>query len=173
MRNIYPWQLWHSEGHETNFDELKNIHWLLLECIFEYKSYLYIFFINIIDPSLMVLVNPITQRALDVTPYNKFSILCNASSPQEIFTSKAVIWTQESPDGVSQTVFHNGLSTNITYYNLSNASSASTLSTYGLSMGIWSYMCRFSLQIPGDPPVRYSESAEVVVKGQLIIRLVI
>ncbi len=118
-----------------------------------------------LDPSLLVLIDPITQTVLDVAPFNKVQITCNGSSPQDTSTTKTVTWAYESPDGVSQTLFHNGQSTNITNYNLNEPSSASSLSAFGLSTGIWTYTCTFSLQVPGDPPVRYMQSVQAIVKG--------
>ena len=120
-----------------------------------------------LDPILTVLISPLTQTILDVMPHNKLSLLCNASSSiLDIAATKSVAWTLETQNGPSQPLFHNGLSTNITDYNLDSYSSASVLSAYGVSAGTWNYMCQFSFQVLGDPPVQSTQSSEIVVKGQ-------
>ena len=118
-----------------------------------------------LDPILTVLISPLTQTILDVIPHNKLSLLCNASS-SIITTIKSVAWTLEPQDGPFQPLFHNGLSINITDFSLDSSSSASVLSAYGKSAGIWNYMCKFSFQVLGDPPVQSTQSSEIVVKGQ-------
>jgi len=120
-----------------------------------------------LDPVLTVMISPLTQTILDVAPLNRLSLLCNASSSSlEIVTMKTVAWTFEPRNGPSQPLFHNGLSTNITDYSLGSTSSASVFSSYSVSAGVLNYVCKFSFQVPGDPPVQSTQSAEVVVKGQ-------
>ena len=122
-----------------------------------------------LDPVLTVLISPLTQTILDVIPHNKFSLLCNASSSMlDVSTMKSVAWTLETQNGPSQPLFHNGLSINITDYSLDSSSSASVLSAYGVSAGFWDYMCQFSFQVLGDPPVQSTQSSEIVVKGQYL-----
>lgn len=109
-------------------------------------------------------VGPITQTVLNVAPYDVVSILCNVTQPQEVTVTKTVSWLQTSPSGVTQTLTHNGVTT-ISNRDLNGPSSSSVLSLQASTAGRWSYTCMSSLQIPGDPVITYSQTAEVIVKG--------
>lgn len=120
------------------------------------------------DPALIVEVNPITQTVLNVAPYDTISILCNMTQPQEVAISKRVSWVQTSPSGVMQTLTHTGASIRITSRDLERPSSSSMFSLQATTAGRWSYTCNCSIQVPGDPIISYSQTAEVIVKGTAI-----
>lgn len=118
-----------------------------------------------LDPTLTVAVTPSTSTLLDVTPYNLILIECNVTQPLTITTSKTISWSQISPAGVVQTLNHNGDSTNITMTGIDNSASTSQLSVYATAAGRWRYTCSANLQVPGDPVISYSQTAEVIIKG--------
>lgn len=117
-------------------------------------------------------VNPVTQTVLDVAPYDVVSILCNVTQPREVALSKRVSWVQTSSTGGMQELTHSGTSTRITNRDLDRPSSSSMLSLQATTAGRWSYMCTFSIQVPRDSVISYSQTAEVIVKGiQLIVMM--
>lgn len=122
---------------------------------------------TVVDPALVLEVNPITQTVLDVASYNVVSVVCNVTQPQEVNISKRISWDQTSPSGTMLTLNHDGININITDIDLDNSASASVLSLYATLAGRWSYACDSSIQIQGNPIISYSQSAEVIVKGNV------
>lgn len=126
---------------------------------------------SFLDPTLVVEVNPTTQTVLDVYPYNVILVTCNAVLPQAVNISKGILWEQVSPSGTMQTLTHNGIDVNITSAGLSRSASTSMLSLYATTAGRWGYTCNAHIQVAGDPLISYSQTAEVIVKGEIFIAL--
>lgn len=122
-------------------------------------------FCDYLDPTLVVEISPSTLAVLDVVPYSTISVMCNVTQPQAVDVSKRISWKQTSPSGTVQTLNHNGIDINITTDGLDNPTSTSVLSQYVTMAGRWTYTCNVSIQVPGDPIISYSQTAEVTVTG--------
>ena len=114
----------------------------------------------------MVQIDPTALTVLDVSPYNRVSIACIATQPEAVNISKAINWSRVSPDGVAQMLNHDGVGINISTVSIESSVSSSRLSVYATTVGRWTYMCTASLQVPSDPLILYSQTAEVTAKGE-------
>ena len=92
-------------------------------------------------------------------------LTCNVTQPQMVNVSKRISWEQVSPSGSVQMLIHSGFDTNITNSGLDRSSNTSILSLYANMAGRWRYTCNASIQVPGDPVIAYSQTAEVTAKG--------
>lgn len=131
-----------------------------------FTTLLFIYFYLVPDPTLVVLIDPVTLTVLDTPPYNLISVMCSVTQPPDVTVSKRISWQQTSPSGAVQALSHDGLNTNITDISLESAASTSTLSLYPTMAGLWKYTCRASIQIPGDSAISYAQNVSVNVKGK-------
>ena len=128
-------------------------------------------FISLLDPALVVELNPTTVALLDVTPYDLILLVCNVTLPMTVNTVKRISWEETSPLGMVQMLSHNGFDTNIMNAGLNNSLSTSVLSRYAASAGRWMYTCNASIQVSGDPIISYSQTAEVIVTGMQVLSI--
>ena len=106
---------------------------------------------------------------LDVSPYNIILLVCNVTQPEAVTLTKKIVWKEVSPSGGVQILLNDTKShTNITYDNLEDSSSISTLSMHTASAGTWRFTCNASLDVPGDPLIVQSETAIITVKGKVV-----
>ena len=78
---------------------------------------------------------PSTVTVLDAAPHNTFSIVCTASVPTNITTTKSFVW-RRGPSGTG-TVLTSGVTT----LNPGNATSTSVLTTNASTPGSYVYTC--------------------------------
>ena len=112
-------------------------------------------------------VNPATLTVLDTPPYNTLSLTCSVSQPREVNITKTLTWEQTNPSGTVTILTHNGNTVNISRVGLESSESVSTISVLPTLAGQWRYTCVGSINIPGNPAISYSQSAEVTVKGMI------
>lgn len=117
------------------------------------------------DPPLVIELDPPIVTALDVSPYNMISIVCNVTQPGALILTKEITWKGTSPSGRTQHLNHTGADMNITNVGLEDSSSISMLSVYTTSAGTWRFTCIASLDVPSDPLISLSETATATVKG--------
>ena len=110
-------------------------------------------------------MEPLVQTILDVSSFNTILIVCNVTVPQAVIVTNIITWRQASPSGTVQSLNHTGTDTNITYAGVGNSVSTSVLSLHSASAGTWRFTCSASLDLPNDPLIAHSETAEVIVKG--------
>ena len=98
------------------------------------------------DPTLDVQITMVTDRILDISPYNSFSIDCTATSSVEgstVALSKTFTWTQTIDSGSSMMI-NNGFMNS----GLDMASSTSQLTVTTTTAGSHSYSCMVAIDLP-------------------------
>ena len=111
---------------------------------------------------LIVQTEPSTVTVLDAAPYNTFSIVCTASVPANVTTTKSFVW-RRGPSGTG-TVLTSSEGTSITTLNLGSATSTSVLTTNASSPGSFVYTCDVTVLSSLS-----SAATTVVVNGMSII----
>ena len=114
---------------------------------------------------MVIELDPPIVTALDVSPYNMISIVCNVTQPAALILTKEITWKGTSPSWGTQDLNHTGTDMNITNIGLEDSSSISILSVYTTSAGTWRFTCIASLDVPSDPLISLSETATATVKG--------
>ena len=118
----------------------------------------------LLAPTLEVVITPTSVTVLDVAPYNIFVLTCTATQPSSVSVTKTIEW-RETRNGVTEAIIADNSSANITNNDLGSPTSTSHLSVRLNDAGDRVISCTAILQVPEDPAVSLSASAEVTVKG--------
>ena len=117
------------------------------------------------DPTLVVEVSMVTERILDIPPYNTFTLTCSASSSvqgQSFAITKTLGWS-ESVDGASPT----NLTQDVTTSDLAQITSSSAADVTVTSAGEYVYRCESVLTLGAIPDrVVGVASTNVTVHGE-------
>ena len=115
-------------------------------------------------PPLTVDVQPSSVTILDASPYNTFTLICTASLPTGVSTTKTFEWMR-SQGGVETTLTHNGNTIVITNQDLASPTSTGILTTSSeTTAGTAGYTCTAAAF-----GISASDNATVLVEGQNII----
>lgn len=109
----------------------------------------------------MAEMQPETGTALNVSPYNTFTLRCAASVPDTVLLQKSFEWS----DGEGNPISDNGNSILISRRDLSAPKSISELTVNNPSIGNHTYFCTVSMSIPGGLNISNYTSGVVIVKG--------
>ena len=116
------------------------------------------------DPTLDVQVTMVTDRILDIAPYNSFSIDCTAiSSVQggvDVDLSKTFTWTQIIDDG-SPTMINDG----IVNSGLDTSSSTSQLTVTTTTAGQHTYSCNARISLLVSDVIINNAMRMITVQG--------
>lgn len=114
---------------------------------------------SISDLEFSVVVKPSTVTVLNATSYNRFSIVCNASIPENVMATKSFVWRKGS-SGIGTALTDSDEGINITTLNPDDAISISNLTTSEVTPGSYLYTCDVTvLSYPS------SATANVIVNG--------
>lgn len=103
---------------------------------------------------------PGTLAALNVSPYNIFTLRCVASVPDTVLIEKSFEW-REGDDKISD----NGNNILISNHNTSQPESLSELTVRNPSVGSHAYICIVSLLIQSELEIKNNASGIVTVRG--------
>ena len=125
-----------------------------------------------LGPFLSMEVTPQSSVVLDVTPHNSATFTCLAAQPSSVIVEKQLGWTRTIA-GITEELVNNGASVKISSSDVGSPVSKSTLSVIlgAGSIGIASYTCISTLNIPGDLLLTESATATLTVKGEFCILL--
>ena len=113
-------------------------------------------------PPISVSVHPSDTIALDIIPYNVFTLNCTAVAPDGVIEPKLFQW--RLGDLPSQVIINdNGETVLISNHDLDSPQSTSVLTVIEQPIGTYTYNCSVSIDIPG---VFASASASVTVQGK-------
>lgn len=107
-------------------------------------------------------MQPETGIALDVSPYNTFTLRCTASVPDTVLLQKSFDWREE--EGGSA-ISDNGNSILISRQDLSRPESISELTLNDPSVGNHTYFCTVNMSVPGGMNIFSHSSGILTVKG--------
>lgn len=116
---------------------------------------------NITVPTLTALMQPQTGIALDIPPYNIFTLRCVASVPDTVLLQKSFEWRNGG-----NVIGDNGNTVLISHHNNSKPQSISELTVNGLSVGSHTYFCSVSMLVPGGDTLVAHTSGSVTIQGR-------
>ena len=88
-------------------------------------------------------MQPPSVNALDILPYNTFTLRCAARAPENIFLEKSFVWRNGS-----SVITDNGDSVLITNHNTTMPVSISELTVNEPAIGRYTYYCTVSMTVP-------------------------
>lgn len=101
-----------------------------------------------------------TGIALDIPPYNTFTLRCVANAPESVLLQKSFEWRNRG-----NVISDNGNTILISHRNINMPQSISELTVNDLSVGINTYFCTVSISVPGGVDIVVHASGIVTVKG--------
>ena len=113
-------------------------------------------------PTLAVEMQPPAVTALDVLPYNTFTLRCVASAPTNVFLEKSFVWRNGS-----SVITDNGNNILITDHDIAMSVSTSELTVNEPSIGRYVYYCTVSVSIPGGIDISTFTTGIATVKGSV------
>ena len=105
-------------------------------------------------------MQPPSVKALDILPYNTFTLRCVASAPENIFLQKSFVWRNGS-----NIVTDNGNNVLITNHNVAMPVSTSELTVNEPSIGSYTYQCTVSMSVPGGLDLSTFTTGRATVAG--------
>ena len=111
-------------------------------------------------PTLTTLMQPEAGTALDIQPFNTFTLRCLARAPDGVLLQKTFEWRTGG-----NTLTDDGSTTLISHRNTSMPQSVSELTVSDLSRGSHTYFCSVSMSVPGGVNLVTHASGLVTVKG--------
>ena len=112
-------------------------------------------------PTLEAYITPATVYALDVAPYNTFSLVCFAECPEGNVLLKKFSWFKED-----MVINDDGVNTLITDFDITASNSRSELIRTGDPIQTYEYNCTVSMLVSDGLEITASSIAEVKVKGK-------
>lgn len=103
---------------------------------------------------------PETGIALDIAPYNTFTLRCAARTPDSVLLQKSFEWRNDG-----SVINDNGNTILISHRNANMPQSISELTVSDLSVGNHPYFCTVSISVPGGVDIVANASGIVTVKG--------
>lgn len=117
---------------------------------------------TLVVPSLTATMQPESVTALDISPYNTFTLRCFADVPSNVLLLKSFEWRNGST-----TISDNGNTILISDRNTNKAQSTSELTVDNPSAGSYTYVCSVTISIPGGADLVAQASSSVTVKGMV------
>lgn len=117
--------------------------------------------IHTLVPTLTVEMQPPTGIALDIPPYNTFTLRCAANAPENVLLQKSFEWRNGGT-----VISDNGNTVLISHRNINMPQSISELTVNDLSVGSHTYFCTVSMSVPGGVDIAVHASGVVNVKGR-------
>ena len=117
--------------------------------------------VHTLVPTLTVEMQPQTGIALDIPPYNTFTLRCAAIAPENVLLQKSFEWRNGGT-----VINDNGNTILISHRNINMPQSISELTVNDLSDGSHTYFCTVSMSVPGGDDIVAQDSGIVTVKGK-------
>ena len=113
-------------------------------------------------PTLTAEMQPPAVTALDILPYNTFTLRCIGNVPVNVFLEKSFVWRNGS-----NVITDNGNTFLISDHNTNMPQSTSELTVNEPSIGSHTYNCTVSISVPGGLDVFAFTTGIVTVEGNL------
>ena len=113
-----------------------------------------------IAPTLMVAIQPAEVTALDLRPYNIFTLRCIANASDRVVLPKSFIW-RNGDDVIND----NGNTILIANHDTTQPDSTSELTVYRPAIGTYVYSCEVSTSVPGGHNISKNDTGTAIVKG--------
>ena len=113
-----------------------------------------------IVPTLVAEMRPPTVTALDILPYNTFTLRCIANVPANVILQKAFVWRNGS-----NIITDNGDTVLISNLNTAMPESTSELTVNGPMIGIYTYYCTVTISVPGGLDISTFTTGVATVEG--------
>ena len=106
-------------------------------------------------------MQPSAVTALDILPYNTFTLRCIANAPVNVFLQKSFVWRNGS-----SIITDNGDNVLISDRNTDMSQSISELTVNEPSIGRYTYYCTVSVSVPGGLDISTFTTGVVTVEGK-------
>ena len=106
-------------------------------------------------------MQPATVTALDILPYNTFTLRCVATAPANIFLQKSFVWRNGS-----NVISDNGNTVLITNHNVTMPVSTSELTVNEPAIGRYTYYCTVSMSVPLALDISTFTTGVATIKGK-------
>ena len=110
-------------------------------------------------------MQPSSVTALDVIPYNTFTLRCVASAPANVVLQKSFVWRNGS-----SVITDNGNNVLITNHNTAMPVSTSELTVNEPSVGSYTFYCTVSMSVHGGLEISAFTTGTASVEGMIFIR---
>ncbi len=110
------------------------------------------------------MMQPQTGTALDISPYNTFTLRCAGSAPESVLLQKSFEWRKGGT-----VLSDNGNTVLISHHNINMPQSISELTVNELSTGNHLYFCTVSMSVPGGVTIVDHASGIVSVRGETLL----
>ena len=117
-----------------------------------------------IAPRLVAEMQPPSVSALDVLPFNTFTLRCVARAPENVFLEKSFVWRNGS-----SVITDNGDSVLITNHNTTMPISISELTVNEPAIGHYTYYCTVSMTVPLGLDISTFTTGIANVEGNFIL----
>ena len=112
------------------------------------------------------MMQPETGTALNIPPYNTFTLRCIATAPDTVLLQKSFEWRNGG-----SVISDNGDTVLISHLNTNMPESISELTVNDLAVGNHTYFCTASMSVPGGVTIADDASGIVHVKGKVLLEL--
>ena len=110
-------------------------------------------------------MQPPSVTALDVLPYNTFTLRCVARAPANVVLQKSFVWRNGS-----STIADNGNDVLITNRNADMPVSTSELTVNEPLIGSYTFYCTVSMSVPGGLDISTFTTGTATVEGIIFTR---
>ncbi len=115
-------------------------------------------------PTLVAEMRPPTVTALDILPYNTFTLRCIANAPADVILQKTFVWRNGS-----NIIADNGDTVLIANLNTAMPESTSELTVNGPTIGTYTYYCTVTISVPGGLDISAFTSGVATIEGNLLV----
>lgn len=112
-------------------------------------------------PTLMVTMQPEAGAALNIPPYNSFTLRCAATAPDGVVLEKTFEWINNG-----NVIMDNGNTVLLSYRDTNMPQSISELTVNDLMIGNHTYFCSASMLVPGGVNIVAHATGTIHVKGK-------
>ena len=110
-------------------------------------------------------MQPPSVTALDVLPYNTFTLRCVASAPTNVILQKSFVWRNGS-----SVITDNGNTVLITNRDTAMPDSTSELTVNEPLIGSYTFYCTVSMSVPGGLDISTFTTGTATVEGIIFTR---
>lgn len=112
----------------------------------------------------MAEMRPPAVTALDILPYNTFTLRCIANVPADVILEKTFVWRNGS-----NIIADNGDTVLIANLNTAMPESTSELTVNGPTIGTYTYYCTVTISVPGGLDISAFTSGVATIEGRLLV----
>ena len=114
------------------------------------------------------MMQPQTGTALDIPPYNTFTLRCASRAPERVLLQKSFEWRMGN-----SILSDNENTILISHHNTSMPLSVSELTVNDLLIGSNTYFCNVSMSVPGGNNIVAHTSGVVIVRGKVFLQCIL